>query len=238
MALASRRRSDRRIRRSLSRLETPPLRCLDERVVIARIRGHRGWGRGDVDLYDVHAGGSPGRPRRTGGGPGPPRTAPGSAPARPDGACRRARVGVRLFAYYHRLESSLDAERAQEPQHFGRHRRVDAHAAERDAPTRPMVETRTATAVANALALGTAVGNVDPSSAMPAAQLTRAQPLSAANGATRQQTIPSSVVRDHTLVPRVLCPRNIALVVIHDQHTPHQHIPLLAVEVAPISWTG
>ena len=55
MALASRRPSDRRIRRSLSRLETPPLRCLDERVVIARIRGHRGWGRGDVDLYDVHA---------------------------------------------------------------------------------------------------------------------------------------------------------------------------------------
>ena len=137
-------------------------------------------------------------------------------------------VGVRLFAYHHRLESSLDAERAQEPQHFGRHRRVDAHAAERDAPTRPMVETRTATAVANALALGPAVGNVDPSSAMPAAQQTREQPLSAANRATRQQTIPSSVVRDHTLVPLVLCPRNIALVVIHDQH-----IPLLAFPGEP-----
>ena len=88
-------------------------------------------------------------------------------------------VGALLFAHRHRLESRLDAKRAQD---FRGHRRVDAHAAECDAPVlRPMVETRTATATANALALDAAVGNVDPSSAMPATQQTGEQPLAAVN---------------------------------------------------------
>ena len=140
-----------------------------------------------------------------------------------------APVGMLLLAHRHRLEGSLDAERTQQPQHFRGHRRVDTHAAERDAPVlRPMVETRTATAVANALALGTAVGDVDPSSAMPATQQTGEQPLPAANRAAGQPTIPSGVVRDHTLVPLVLRPRNIALVVILDQY-----VPLLAFPREP-----
>ena len=91
-----------------------------------------------------------------------------------------------------------------------------------------MVEMRTATAVANALAIDTAVGDVEPPSAMPAPQQTGEQPLPAANRAARQQTIPSRVVGDHTLVPLVLRPRNIALVVIHDQH-----VPLLAFPGEP-----
>ena len=137
-------------------------------------------------------------------------------------------VGVLLFAHRYRLEGSLDAERVQQPQHFGRHRRVDPHAAERDAPARPMVEMRAAAAIANAFALGTAVGDVDPSPAMSAAQQTGEQRVPAANRAARQQTLPGSVVGDHTLVPLVLCPRNIALVVIHDQY-----VPLLAFPSEP-----
>ena len=48
-----------------------------------------------------------------------------------------ARFGVLLFAHRYRLEGSPDSEWVQEPQHLGGHRRVDAHAAERDAGACP-----------------------------------------------------------------------------------------------------
>ena len=66
-----------------------------------------------------------------------------------------------------------------------------------------MVGMRTAKAIPNARAIGTAVGDVEPTSAT---QQAGEQPVPAANSAARQQTVPGGVVGDHALVPFILRP--------------------------------
>jgi hypothetical protein len=85
------------------------------------------------------------RPRRTGGAPGPPRSAPRQAPAPP-----AARLGILPFPHRDRCDRGLHAERVEKPQDLGRHRRIHAQTAEGDAGSRPVVDVRTAAAVADA----------------------------------------------------------------------------------------
>ena len=146
------------------------------------------------------------------------------------------RLGDLRVAHRHRREGGLDAERAQEPQGLGRDRRVDPHAAEGDAGLRPVVEVRAAARAARAEAARAAVGDVEPSPAMAAAQQAGEQRVAPADRAARHQAAAVGVVGDQALVPLELRPGDVALVVIHDQHVPLVALPAVAAHhpLAPV----
>lgn len=87
-----------------------------------------------------------------------------------------------------------------------------------------MIDVGAAAVVAHAVAVGPAIGDVQPPPAMAAAQQAGQQRVAAADRATHHQAPAVGVVGDQALVPLELGPGDVALVVIHEQH-----VPVLAV---------
>ena len=99
-----------------------------------------------------------------------------------------------------------------------------------------MVDVGAAAVVADAVAVGPAVGDVQPPSAVAAAQQAGEKRVAAAHGAAHHQAPAVGVVGDQALVPLELRPGKVAFVVIHDQHVPFLAVAAMAAAdpLAPV----
>jgi hypothetical protein len=91
-----------------------------------------------------------------------------------------------------------------------------------------VVKVRTATVVANAKPLSAAVGDVQSPPAVPTPQQASQQGVTPTDGAADHQPFGLGIVGDQALVPLKLGPRDVALVMLRDQHFPFRLRPLVA----------
>ena len=112
--------------------------------------------------------------------------------------------------------------------HLGADITIDAHASERDAAIAAVIDEATLAVIAARIAVGAGVSDVQLASAMTTAQQAGEQRLAPAQRTAAHRVLAIGVVRDQAQVPLVVCPAQITLVVIRDQH-----LPVLAILLKP-----
>jgi len=117
-------------------------------------------------------------------------------------------------------ERCLDSERLQAHDDLGTDIPVNAHASERDAAIAAVIDEAALAVITARIAVGAGVSDVQLASAMTTAQQAGEQRLTPAQRTAAHRVLAVGVVRDQAQVPLVVCPAQITLVVIGNQHLP------------------
>src|SRR6202166_4120298 len=125
-----------------------------------------------------------------------------------------------VLAFRDRVDRRFNTERLQQPHDLGSHRLVDPQGAKRDTGISARVVPGRVAIIAADVALRAVVADEQPASAMAATQEAGEQSFSLAHRAAHHHAFAVSIVGDQPLIPFIVWPRQIALVMVDEQHRP------------------